>query len=369
MKLACEWATDKACCLPYGEGDVVGYTQRSYCPAHLPIEAPGKDGVATITQLQGYVAGGGVEIAGAEIPANVTLRFLRGVPEIALTDCRFGDGVTIDLIDATVSKTTIVRAQFLGRVSFRPALGAILNLAASRFPGDVLIANSSTHSYNIDLSGSEFQGSLNLQGTPNGQWSFRRATFHKPISVAIGGKPSISQSCTFAGARFLKGAYSTATEGPYRVLRQAFESNSDRDNEGVFYALEKRSHRLGLRPGIERVFSFLYDIVSEYGQNYGRSLVWLAIVQLAFLCVYGAMAGRIELLGTPDANFIAFTLGQITKPFELLGVRANSDIAQIVMTGSHSPAVWALLGFLHSAISISLFALFLLALRWRFKRA
>jgi hypothetical protein len=161
-------------------------------------------------------------------------------------------------------------------------------------------------------------------------------------------------------------------EAAYRQLRIIFAGHSDRDSEGQFYAHEKRSQRLGLKwstgESISRVVSRLYDLMSEYGSSYERAFVAFFIVQAFFLLIYAGLSDRWHVVGGEyDSKVVAFTFAQVVKPFELFSVKFPLDGAYTIV-GDGCRGWWELLTLVQSVASISLIALFLLALRWRFRR-
>jgi hypothetical protein len=179
----------------------------------------------------------------------------------------------------------------------------------------------------------------------------------------------IPQETTCAGAQF--NSTRGEDEGNYRTIRNYCSDNRARELEGKFYALEKRCHRRRLswiRAGIPRAISWLYDATAEYGQSYGRALLWLFGLQLAFGFGYEAASGRLRIPGPIDGKIIGFTFAQVVKPFELFSNRgvSESSVFEIVPLGSRG--CWMFWTAIHSVLSLALVTLLLLALRWRFRR-
>jgi hypothetical protein len=66
---------------------------------------------------------------------------------------------------------------------------------------------------------------------------------------------------------------------------------------------------------------------------------------------------------------LAFTFSQVAKPFELFSSKVSMDGAYAILRDSdYGTGLWQLLTAVQSVFSLSLVALFLLALRWRFRR-
>jgi len=113
----------------------------------------------------------------------------------------------------------------------------------------------------------------------------------------------------------------------------------------------------------------LYDWSSEYGYSYGWALFWFCALQVVFGIIYAALSGRLALSGQYDSRVLAFTFSQVVKPFELFSSKVSTDGAYAIPADNQSGiGLWQLLTAVQSVASLSLVALFLLALRWRFRR-
>jgi hypothetical protein len=154
----------------------------------------------------------------------------------------------------------------------------------------------------------------------------------------------------------------------YRTLRQAAEANSARQEEAMFYALEQRTLRKlsGAQTKWENFASWLYDRMSAYDVNFWRPLGWLLVVMLLFGIAYAIAASwPIDRNSSFDsarlADGLVFSLQQVVNPF---WVWRTPDLPW--------KAVWPnavkVTATLQSLLTTGLFALALLALRWRFKR-
>lgn len=162
-------------------------------------------------------------------------------------------------------------------------------------------------------------------------------------------------------------------EGSYRSARLVFAVHKNRELEGVFYACEKRCHRRSLSPKhvrdwLPRALSALYDITSGYGHSYGKALASFLAIQLCFGIGYSVASKRFEVSTEIDWNIVLFTLVQVARPFELLSVRSHDATLFGVVNLSKASPWWGIASFVHSTASLALLALFLLALRWRFRR-
>lgn len=157
-------------------------------------------------------------------------------------------------------------------------------------------------------------------------------------------------------------------QAAYRTLRLAMEQHSARHEEAMFYALEQRTMR-ARKVGQtiwERSASYLYDKLSNFGQHFGRPLVWLVLVWAVSSFGYAFWAsGPIDPQADVDwvliGNSMAFSLQQVVNPFWVWRLEAlplhlePATLAKVIAT-------------VQALVTTGLFALSLLALRWRFKR-
>ncbi len=97
-------------------------------------------------------------------------------------------------------------------------------------------------------------------------------------------------------------------------------------------------------------------------------MTWLLLVQVVFGVGYSVASDRWKLGGEVDDTVVIFTLSQIAKPFELLSARAPDSSAYTALIPADASLWWTVATFTHSVLSIVLIALFILAVRWRFRR-
>jgi hypothetical protein len=207
------------------------------------------------------------------------------------------------------------------------------------------------------FDGSTFTGKADFRQVVNlVKLSFIDCTF--AAAPIFGNTANLPQDTRFARATFTP---RPEDEPSYRVIREHFSENGDRDSEGRFYALEKHSQRLGLPWGFTRLVSFLYDMTSVYGQSYARAFCWFCLLQLASFLGYAYLSDELSLCGTYDGRVLAFTFAQLVKPFELFTNRPAGGVYGIV--GDRRLGVWQFLTAGQSILSLALLALFLLALR------
>lgn len=170
------------------------------------------------------------------------------------------------------------------------------------------------------------------------------------------------QNTSFKGASFTE--FSGAGARAYRTLKLAMGEMRNRNDEALFYSLEQRSLRY--EPDISKaikITSWLYEKSSDYGRSFVLPVVHLLWVTAFFHVGYsvygidclafgsGALAEKIL-----SSDNVIFTITQVVRPFSMRDSLAGTN------------AIVKLFAIIQSIVSLSLVALFLLALRWQFKR-
>jgi hypothetical protein len=368
--MPCQWNPDRECQFEIAEQALFDFAGRRYCALHLPLESDQKPGAdAFASDLVARVGAGARDFDGVAFPGleqrpatshytitqECTLRQATVGAGVYLTLNAFGGdlshatfraGVTLQ-VGGTNRSIVCREATCEGELTFEGASAPnFVSFAKTKFKGPVTFR--AIHALkSLDLSDCRFSSAPTIEGPEK-----------------------LPQSTTINGARFK--ARSADDESAFRTMRVLFAVNRDRDSEGRFYAYEKRCHRRALtrpREWVPRAISFFYDWSSEYGYSYGWPLFWFCILQVVVGVRYSVMSGRFHLsdgLGKFDPTVAAFTFAQIVRPFELFSSKAVADLYSIVpMCGRGG---WLALSATQSVLSWILLALFLLALRWRFRR-
>lgn len=387
----CEWREEMPC--QFGKDDYVFYKGISYCSLHLPVTSPHRSEQAE-KKLRALISRGHTDFRGAVFPASER-------PYLFPANESSSFAVADDALHPRDWRKTVVNLQhcqiepgvtlhfFVGTYDLRWAnVGAVEDIGRERFfvirtfgkvsvdlddfqcfvkffvrnePDSVAyhwVANGAVFHQRVDLTGVKFVGLLDL----------RNARFRDYLILDNACFP---QHTIASGLRFSGKAIDEHMEGNFRTGRVSFGVHRNRDVEAIFYAAEKRCQRKGLyfsKPTswTPRTMSALYDWLSEYGSNYIRPLLWLLAVQCAFYFTYLRMAGRAIDLINIDAEIAWFTLTQVAKPFDVFAAKAGAHVAAEIF-GGHSLSL-ALIAGSQSVVSLSLIALTLFALGWKFKR-
>ena len=135
--------------------------------------------------------------------------------------------------------------------------------------------------------------------------------------------------------------------------------------QALFFALEQKSRRRQRDAHwFSSLASLLYEVTCDYGRSLGRPLMLLAMSALAFWAAYELVA---HLAGSPSKgqDAVRFTFEQLFRPFLVWSPKyaEGDNLAWFAV----APLVFRLLATLQSLISIGLVAVFLVALRRRFR--
>lgn len=174
------------------------------------------------------------------------------------------------------------------------------------------------------------------------------------------------QDTTFSDADFRdrQGADYVDAASAYRTLKLAMEKVRARDDEALFYAYEQQSLRLKKDTAFSvKLISWLYEKTADYGQNFVRPLVWMLGTFLVFFLLYLAALTDALITLTDIEEVLGFALQQVFHPFGVLRQWP-------VISGTAVKAVPLWLAFaaaVHSVLTLAFFALFLLAIRRRFR--
>jgi len=146
----------------------------------------------------------------------------------------------------------------------------------------------------------------------------------------------------------------------YRTLKQAMESVRSRREEGMFFALEQRCLRNNKSISASvRFLSWLYDATSSYGQSTMKPVYWMIGILTIFACVYAYLLSPVISMGA------SFDFGILKDAFAM---SIKQAVTPFYIWKENSELTISLFGTLQSILFLGMFALFLLAIRWRFKR-
>ena len=172
----------------------------------------------------------------------------------------------------------------------------------------------------------------------------------------------LHQDTDFSGADFQdhRGTDRVDAARAYRTLKLAMEQLRNSDDQARFFRHEQRARRLRAdTPRALKAISWLYEKTADYGESPVRPLLWLLTAFLVFSALYflaqsGLGAGAPWQWPEPGAT-LRFALQQVFLPFRVF--IAEPPVALLL----------GLLGALHSLLNLGLLALFVIALRRKFR--
>ncbi|UUX51777.1 pentapeptide repeat-containing protein [Nisaea acidiphila] len=178
-----------------------------------------------------------------------------------------------------------------------------------------------------------------------------------------------------------------ALEGGLRVLKTAMEAEKDHMQEHRFFRFELQAKRR--RPSVsrlEKVASWSYGLLSDYGNSMGRPLAALGLSVLLLWVVYWGWGLSLDpsFLGVEkERTALEFSIRNVVQPFSPWTATTRStlfelDIVKIVSCGKPAETAcpsnggfgwlaFRLLATLQSVFSLLLAFLFALALRKKFQ--
>ncbi len=180
---------------------------------------------------------------------------------------------------------------------------------------------------------------------------------------------ALHQGTNFRGTQFLD----TTSEGSaeaYRTLKLAMENVRARQEEAMFYALEQQSLRARKdTPWSTWAVSHLYHLTASYGQSFIRPLGWLLGITVFCFLLYATVVYLSSFSGHHPGEdlrgILDFTMEQLVRPFSVWSADGGKALKGIPK--GPLPLVVNVIATFQSIFSLSLLALFLLALRRRFK--
>ncbi len=265
-------------------------------------------------------------------------------------------------------------AQFLGDSHFRSVVfggNAYFSWFERGEPSNLSLAD--THQartpsqqgafYELDFRGVRVKGTANFNNRAfQAEADFSDCVFAHPPKFH---GTKLHQGTKWYRAKF-GGTDNLDAEQDFRTLRLAMENIRDRPQEGVFFALEQRAMRRQAEWWeLRRWLSLAYDLTCNYGRSPGRPLAWLGGVSIFFFLVYLALSSATWIDGPLLRELSVFTFRQLVKPFDLWG--RGGELLMPAFT-SGQPLLFKVVAAVQSILSFALLALFILALRWQFRR-
>lgn len=213
----------------------------------------------------------------------------------------------------------------------------------------------------ISFINCEFNSSTFKNRIFTGKTDFSSSVFYKaPLFHGC----KFHQHTIFPEQKKFKDTSSMEAAHAYRTIYLEMINLKSRDYINMFYALMQKSERnSGMQKCSIRIASWLYEKTTNYGQNISKPIFLLTILTILFGVIYALLASPYyDLSSSIDWNIIwngfDTSIKQIVKPF--------SYYAEIF--SEKSPIIFKISAMAQSILSLSLITLFLLSLRWKFKK-
>ncbi len=157
----------------------------------------------------------------------------------------------------------------------------------------------------------------------------------------------------------------------YRVLTLAMGKLGAREEEAMFYALEQKSLRCNPHtPNWVKLFSWLYEVTSDYGQSLVRAMVSMTLIFCVFFSTYLFIASphinpRLDLDWNLITEALYFNINQTIHPFNGLDLGRFA----VRLIANCNPLFIEIVSSIQSMFNIIFIGICLLVLRWRFMRS
>lgn len=252
------------------------------------------------------------------------------------------------------------------------AFGKTTDFSAARF-GNAPLFYDSTLSHDTRFTATDFS----IPAVVESMTARVRAaisTWKKVPNRSVQMLPAIARE-TWEAANSL----AMSNKNAYRALKHLFGAMKAQQEEGLFFALEQRAARYSIsfwRFPFQKALSWAYDVVSGYGENPGKAFCLWWLWSVLFFFLYTALANLTSPIVMVSAYCDAAVCSKsLLAAYPNFGLAAQSALNPFALVSEKPllvvPAMrWGV--FLLSGIqglgSVSIFTLFLLAVRRKFHK-
>lgn len=270
------------------------------------------------------------------------------------------------------STTNFQGAEFKGEIDFQNAdFVELTEFIETQFLGPVNFSKINIEVQVLGFPESNFKGSFFKEKVVFNNRKFLSSTDFESCTFYRAPEfhnCELHQDTVFPPEKNFKDTESEGAVRAYRTLKLAMGNVQAHREQGMFYALEQKSLRND--PEVfktAKLFSWLYEKTANYGQSMGWPLVWLLSIIFGAFGVYFAIAcayaSQIKSYGELAFKTLGFSFKQAFQPFYVLRQPSLDWITDV------NGIRWVkALATLESLFILGLFALFLLCVRWNFKR-
>ncbi|MBW8732900.1 MAG: pentapeptide repeat-containing protein [Asticcacaulis sp.] len=227
----------------------------------------------------------------------------RSLPKLLARRAVFHEDANISNRDL-LSPSTFERARFHNRARFHGSdIHASVNLHATRFIDALRFRPSRPPAYPDALLRLRFLADANAAG------------------FAAWRKAYIKSRVERRRVDYTPDGYFDGLEASFRTLKQMMEDRRDRVREGEFFNLELRARRRRSDvPWWERIASWIYWLISDYGNSIFRPLIVMAALYAGLAAAYYAL-GQAHGVAVPGDHLVSaftFSLQNVFAPFSVL---------------------------------------------------
>ena len=297
---------------------------------------------------------------------DISFRNAKFYDRCTFTNCKCGDNLSFNGTTFTSRESELSLCHF----DFKNfSAGAHASFDGSNFNGYVNFSRSKNFEdakgfETVSFRRSIFGGRVSFANQLfNNETDFRNCVFH--VAPDFHGA-ELHSNIKFAGSQFLD----VGNEDPdsaasaYRTLRIFMEQNRNKFYQARFFGLEQIAQRKSSEwSWLEKGFSVLYDRLAGYGTNIGGLFFGVLVCSLLPSALY-AYIGK-----NPDFNWIegaTYNFQQVFQPFSVWSYKYASPFSDMSIWATKK-GVLQFCGTLQSILVFAFLALFLLALRKRFK--
>jgi uncharacterized protein YjbI with pentapeptide repeats len=179
------------------------------------------------------------------------------------------------------------------------------------------------------------------------------------------------QHTIFPEKKNFKDTSSEESPHAYRALYLAMLDIKSRNEEAKFFSLMQKSERHNkILPRTERIVSWGYDKLANYGHSIFRPFMWLIGTIVAYSVLYAwLITPAISIHNKIDSSIIGNSIDcafkQIVKPFSFYQDNASSFSHKLMAL---HPVLFKITAFSETVFASIFLGLLFLSIRWKFKR-
>ena len=352
------------------------YNDKFYCPFHLPIDAKRELSVEDKNTFKnlfvnhfGKTSTNNINVEGVEFLNFVNLittRYIELRGCVFVTEDRPGSMISIITTSDAEPVLSLDNCQFIGTgISIEGHLAnkGIIDINQSFISGGLIMKRSLNEDIpSFSITSSKIDTTLYLKNIKfTGSFCLMYCTLPTAIEME---NTVFSHDTTFIRNDFSRAMLPENTNS-FRSLRQSMSDLSNRELEGEFFIYEKRCDRSQFgKYSLKRIFSKLYDVFSGYGTDFVKPTTYMLGVIGFSWYIYFLLKVADTKIDSQISSSLFYALKQAFKPFNIFSPKE----LELETMNAVSRFVLITTSILESIMVLLMFALTVLALRWKFKK-